>query len=192
MDVGRPRSVEITERALTAARAQFQAGGLEGLNYGAIAASAHTSRTAIYRRWPNKIDLALDLIEQAVRPGSMPLTGSLVEDLTQHAMQNAGNQRAVDKVADPQGLWALLLSPEVLTVYMERIGARQRQIGRSIIHQWVDRDALPVNVNADLILDTLAGLTLFHSVVHARSVTEDEVRAVARSLCQNPPRKPKA
>lgn len=189
MPQGRPRDSDITDRVVELARAQLLEGGLAALNYDALASQAGTSRTAIYRRWPNKIALAREVVESSTLPRVRPATGSVVEDLVQHSMQNVLSQRTVLQGRDAASLWNTILSPEILDHFMERIGSRRRQLGREIIAEGVAREELPTDVDGELLLDALAGLALFRSVVARRPASEQEIRTVIRSLCEAPPRR---
>lgn len=189
MNQGRPRDTDITERVLDLARAQLLDGGLAALNYDALAIGAGTSRTAIYRRWPNRTDLARDVVEASTLPSVRPETGSVVEDLVQHSMQNVLNQQMVLRGRDVSSLWLTILSPEILDHFMKRIGRRRRDLGREIIAAGISREELPADTDQELLLDTLAGLALFRSVVARRPATEHEIRTVVRSLCEAPPRR---
>jgi AcrR family transcriptional regulator len=55
---GRPRDRTIDGRVLAAARDHLARFGYEALSVSAVAAAAGTTRQAVYRRWPNKADLA--------------------------------------------------------------------------------------------------------------------------------------
>ena len=189
MSQGRPRDTDITERVLELARAQLLDGGLAALNYDALASQAGTSRTAIYRRWPSKTALARDVVEASTLPWSRPDSGSVVEDLVQHSMQNVLNQRTVLGGRSAASLWGVILSPEILDHFMEHIGRRRRDLGREIIAAGVARQELPIDTDGELLLDTLAGLALYRSVVARRPASEDEIREVVRSLCSDPPRR---
>lgn len=78
---GRPRDTAIDERALAAARTLLVERGFEATTIQAIAAHAGIHASAIYRRWPSRIEL----IEDAAFPDTTPLevtpTGDLRRDL---------------------------------------------------------------------------------------------------------------
>ncbi|HEY5400825.1 MAG TPA: TetR/AcrR family transcriptional regulator [Trebonia sp.] len=78
---GRPRDDSISERALTAARELLVEHGFEATTIVSVAAQAGVHASALYRRWPSRIEL----IEEAAFPGFSPLavqpTGDLRRDL---------------------------------------------------------------------------------------------------------------
>lgn len=78
---GRPPDVTINERALAATRQLLVDVGFDATNIQAVAAQAGIHASAIYRRWPSRIEL----IEEATFPGFAPesvaATGDLRGDL---------------------------------------------------------------------------------------------------------------
>ncbi|MBL7497978.1 TetR/AcrR family transcriptional regulator [Frankia sp. CNm7] len=78
---GRPRDASIDARALDAARQLLTEDGFAATTIQAVADRAGVHASAIYRRWPSRIEL----IAEAVFPGPSPLnmrpTGDLRRDL---------------------------------------------------------------------------------------------------------------
>ncbi|MFD4604666.1 TetR/AcrR family transcriptional regulator [Streptomyces sp. NPDC058464] len=78
---GRPRDMSINERALTATRELLVQRGFDATTIQAVAEQSGVHASAIYRRWPSRIEL----IEEATFPGLSPLsvqpTGDLRRDL---------------------------------------------------------------------------------------------------------------
>lgn len=78
---GRPRDATIDERVLASTRELLVEHGFDGTTVQAIAARSGVHASAIYRRWPSRIEI----IEQAVFPGlsspSVSPTGDLARDL---------------------------------------------------------------------------------------------------------------
>ncbi|MFD8002892.1 TetR/AcrR family transcriptional regulator [Streptomyces mirabilis] len=78
---GRPRDTSIDERALAAARELLVQRGFDATTIQAVAEHSGVHASAIYRRWPSRIEL----IEEATFPGLSPLsvrpTGDLGRDL---------------------------------------------------------------------------------------------------------------
>ncbi|MEU6379142.1 TetR/AcrR family transcriptional regulator [Streptomyces sp. NPDC046909] len=78
---GRPVDPTISERALAATRELLEQRGFEGTTIQAVAEHSGVHASAIYRRWPSRIEL----ISEATFPGLDPLsvepTGDLRRDL---------------------------------------------------------------------------------------------------------------
>jgi AcrR family transcriptional regulator len=87
MDLGQPskrrRGEELENALLDAAWEQLVDGGFAAFTIDAVAERAHTSRPVIYRRWPDRLALALAALRHTVDrdPVSVPDTGSLREDV---------------------------------------------------------------------------------------------------------------
>lgn len=87
--IGRPRSTEIDEAVLRAARDLLPEVGYLRLSMSAIARRAGTTKPALYRRWPTKAHL----VHEAVFPSAGPevdLDGDLRSDL--RALVEAGRE----------------------------------------------------------------------------------------------------
>lgn len=77
---GRPRSARRSAGVLAAALAEIAEHGISGLAIERVAARAGVSKVTIYRRWPDKVALALAALE-GLPELDVPDTGSLVDDL---------------------------------------------------------------------------------------------------------------
>jgi AcrR family transcriptional regulator len=85
MQAQRRRGQELEDALLQAAWEELLAVGYGGFTIEGVAARAGTSRPVLYRRWPNRGDLAVAAIRYHGRaqPVETPDTGSLREDLIQ-------------------------------------------------------------------------------------------------------------
>jgi AcrR family transcriptional regulator len=72
---GRPRSLEAKHAALAAARALFEKGGYPAATIEAIAARSGVAKTTIYRWWPNRPALLVDLLVQISSAAAPPPAG---------------------------------------------------------------------------------------------------------------------
>lgn len=78
---GRPRDDSIDQRALAAATELLVESGFEGTNMQSIAKRAGLHVSALYRRWPSRIELIEDAIFPGLARPSVAPTGDLVTDL---------------------------------------------------------------------------------------------------------------
>jgi AcrR family transcriptional regulator len=78
---GRPRDANISQRALAATRELLVKRGFDATTIQAVAEHSGVHASAIYRRWPSRVEL----IEEATFPGLSPVsvqpTGNLRDDL---------------------------------------------------------------------------------------------------------------
>lgn len=73
---GRPRSQRARRAILEAARALVEKGGYEAATIEAIAARSGVAKTTIYRWWPNRAALVVDLLVRvAMEAAPLPSTG---------------------------------------------------------------------------------------------------------------------
>ncbi|KUF07084.1 hypothetical protein AUL38_01925 [Leucobacter sp. G161] len=159
--------------------------GLPALRIEAIAQRAKTTKPAIYRRWPKRSDLILDAIERIYAVGDLPDTGNLHGDLAAYV-----NYQPIVGGADGatlQNFAYTVLSPEVLPGFIARFGQARRELGAQILMHWVGQGALPKNLDADLVLDSLLGVLVFRNLLLGKPVTPAEYDQLVGSLISNPP-----
>ncbi|WP_029145956.1 TetR/AcrR family transcriptional regulator [Microbacterium luticocti] len=182
--VGRPTDEELTARILDVGGAMLIADGYARLRVEHIAREAGCGKTAIYRRYPDKATLVAAIIREHISLGDMPDTGSVADDLFEHALQNQRNQ--TDTGDTGNGLRAMF-EPDVFPRLWDDFFRARRDQGVAIIERGIARGELPADVDADLILDTIAGLTLYRQSVKGIRLTADHYRAVIAALLQTPP-----
>ena len=78
---GRPRDASIDADALQAARLLLEEVGFEGTTMQAIAARADVHASALYRRWPSRIELIEDAVTPTLAVVAKPPSGDLATDL---------------------------------------------------------------------------------------------------------------
>ncbi|HET6950830.1 MAG TPA: TetR/AcrR family transcriptional regulator [Acidimicrobiales bacterium] len=78
---GRPRDTTIDARALAATRELLVEAGLDGTTVQAVALRSGLHASAIYRRWPTRLDLVHDAAFADLPPGRVRPTGLLRDDL---------------------------------------------------------------------------------------------------------------
>ncbi len=182
---GRPRDEALTERVLSEVATHILSDGLPALRIEAIAQRAKTTKPAIYRRWPKRADLILDAIERIYAVGELPDTGDLHGDLAAYV-----NYQPVVGGADGatlQNFAYTVLSPEVLPGFIARFGKARRELGAEILTHWVERGALPRNLDVDLVLDSVLGVLVFRNLLLGKPVSPAEYDQLLGSLILNPP-----
>src|ERR1700681_1371283 len=78
---GRPRDRRLDEALLEAGLAVFLEAGYSAASLAEIARRAGVGTPAIYRRWPTKADMAIDVVEHLAEAEAIPDTGSIRDDL---------------------------------------------------------------------------------------------------------------
>jgi AcrR family transcriptional regulator len=84
---GRPRDPRLDGALLEAGLAVFLESGYHAASLAEIARRAGVGTPAIYRRWPTKADMAMDIVEHVAEPEPIPDTGSIRDDLVAFMVQ---------------------------------------------------------------------------------------------------------
>jgi len=94
--VERRRGKVLEDAVLDAAWSELLEGGYARFTMEAVAARAHTSRPVLYRRWPNRADLAIAAIRHFMHqhPLKIPDTGNVRGDLIA-LLQQFSKERAL-------------------------------------------------------------------------------------------------
>jgi AcrR family transcriptional regulator len=94
--VERRRGKALEDAVLDAAWSELLDGGYARFTMEAVAARAHTSRPVLYRRWPNRADLAIAAIRHFMHqhPLKIPDTGNVRGDLIA-LLQQFSKERAL-------------------------------------------------------------------------------------------------
>ncbi|MDH6704364.1 AcrR family transcriptional regulator [Kitasatospora sp. MAA19] len=172
---GRPRS-EAAEQAILAAVEDLMAGGttLSELTIEGIATAAGVGKATIYRRWPNKEALLVDVVSRLEVPMPTATGGTARDDLIEMIdyMRRRGlakRSRWVLKAAfgQMQGL------PELYNAYRERVIKPRREAALALVRRAVDEGVLRSDLDVDLLGDMLMGPILYRSILTDDSDLED-------------------
>ena len=173
---GRPRS-ETARKAILAAAAELLLDrGLPGVSMDAVAERAGVSKATIYRWWPTKETLALDMLYNEwtkVTPQQYE-SGSLRIDLL--ALLLAWSRLASGR---PYGrvVAALLMegrtNPAFSAEYRRRMVEPRREQARAIFGQAIERGEIPAETKVEVAIDLLYG-PLYHRLLHGHAPLDDQ------------------
>ncbi|MBS1906715.1 MAG: TetR/AcrR family transcriptional regulator [Actinobacteria bacterium] len=183
--IGRPTDEELTARILAETREQLLRDGYAGLKIDRIVRAVGCGKSAVYRRYTDKAALVTAAIVHVTILGDVPDTGSVRDDLLVHAQQNQETQSG--SLSGTIGL--VLFDPDVFPLVWEQFLVHRRDAGRLILDRAIARGELPADTAKDIILDTVAGLTLYHQTVKGRALSPDDYRGVIDALIRTPPRR---
>jgi AcrR family transcriptional regulator len=148
---GRARDAAIDERVLAVAGRHLALAGYEAMSLAAVAEEAGTTRQALYRRWPNKADLATAVVagmeedREAVShdPSDDPFT-ALAAELTdfQRGVSRPGRLSLVGTMLQDA------TEADVLARYRSRVIAPRRRRLRAILER-AQRSGM-IDADADL------------------------------------------
>ncbi len=164
---GRPRS-EAAEQAIFAAVEQLMESGasLSGLTVEGIAAQAGVGKATIYRRWPNKEALLVDVVARLEAPEPELAGDSVREDLVELVdyMRRRGlakRSRWVLKAA----LGQMSSWPELQTAYRQRVILPRRELLRSVVRRGIAAGELRADLGEDLLAEILLGPILVRTIL---------------------------
>ncbi len=149
--------------------------GLAEVSMDAVAARAGVSKATIYRWWPTKETLALDVLYQewaSVPPARD--TGSLRGDLLSLLLPWARLARS-----RPYGrLMAALITesradPAFGRRYRERFVEPRRDQARAVFRRATERGEIPAAVKVEVALDMLYG-PIYHRLLHGHAPLTDQ------------------
>lgn len=182
---GRPRSQRARSAVLDAARALFEEGGYTAATIEAIAARAGVAKTTIYRWWPNRPALVVDLLLQIAAAAAPPPAGpdplrALRTELLRVAV-------AADDL--PGRLLLSLLGeaqrdPEVRAALMQGLFDPRRRATARVIRQAQVSGALRGDVPPLLAVDLLFGPLFYRRFIRQESITQGFVKRVFENVLE--------
>jgi len=157
------RKTGTAERALTTAAEILRRNGYSRLTIERVAAESGVAKTTIYRRWPTKAALCMELyLDVAGRELHDPDTGDIASDLRH--ICNMVVRLQTRTVAGPAfiGLIAEALSnPESSASFLAEFAKRRRELTRRVLKRAIRRGEIRAETDVDLVIDTLGGATTF-------------------------------
>jgi AcrR family transcriptional regulator len=179
---GRPREPETDERIIAAAQRLLASQGFVRMSMDAVALEAGVTKPTIYRRYPNKIDLALAAVVAFCDlnpPKYKALTrADLIAQLKQF-------RAAMDRPNGMSLLGTMLAeeseNPELLARFREYLVIPRRQAIQEILQAAKTRHELKPNPNLELVTNMLIGTYYAQYLAghsFAKSWEEDVVDAV--------------
>jgi len=168
-----PRSAR--GRALACAGAILRRDGYTGLAMERVAAESGVAKTTLYRHWPTKAALCMDLyLEEAGRELRDPDTGDVAKDL--EYLVNHVVRLQTKPVAGPAFLGLIAeaqINPGSRDAFLAEFAERRRQITRQVLRRAIKRGQIRSDVDVDLLIDALGGAVTFrlmqgHAPLNAR------------------------
>jgi AcrR family transcriptional regulator len=176
---GRPRSAPTDARILDAALMEFADFGYEGLKFYRVAERAGVPRSTLYRRWTNKLVLAM----------------AVVNDITErHRPANLGDPRndfasalndvvlSVNHGADGRCVAALaaakLHNSQLAEHWAERLERPRREQIHALLQGGIERGDVREDLDIDTVIDLLVSVVPYHMLFNRESMPDDYGRRV--------------
>ncbi len=155
---GRPRDPNLDEAAIQAAVTLIVESGYHSLTMDRIATRAGVSKAALYRRWPNKLELVVGAVEHfAAAKLRLPDTGDARADVTEYLLAFVREGRAQVKIYEALGA-ALASEPELAERCRETLRGEFSTAFRTIVERAVERGQLPADTDVALLADVAPAL----------------------------------
>ena len=175
---GRAAEVVAAVHAATAALLQEQ--GYERMEIPNIAERAGVNKTSIYRRWPGKAELVMDVALARMRSEvPLPDTGNLHGDLTALLRTIA----AALATSFAGGLLRALISREHEPGVAEaraRFWKERISISGELLTRAIARGELPSACDTRLLLELAVAPLFFRALVTGEPITDAEITAIAK------------
>jgi AcrR family transcriptional regulator len=190
--LGRPRSEEAGRAVLAAARALIDEGGYPAATIEAIAARSGVAKTTIYRRWPNRATLVVDLLMRIATEAVPIPTG---RD-PQRALRT--EMRGVASVADelPGRLLMYLLGeaqhdPEVQAAIVDGIFRPRTEASARAVRRAQAEKSLREDVPPHVAVDLYFGPIFYRMFVRHEPPNEAFMQQVYKYVTEGLREKPK-
>ncbi|MFJ4920647.1 TetR-like C-terminal domain-containing protein [Streptomyces sp. NPDC088725] len=165
----------VTDAIMTAMFEELAAVGYGKLSVEAVAKRAGAGKAAIYRRWPSKQAMVIELVTQvAIRTADDPDTGSLRGDLRAFlAAAEAGLRHPLASRIIPDLFAESGRTPELAEAMRPRISQVRREQAGALLQRAVERGELSADLNVPLALDFLVGPLYWRLTVLAAPTDPD-------------------
>lgn len=145
-----------------------------------VAAESGVAKTTLYRRWPTKAALCMELyLEIAGRELHVPDTGDLAGDL--RVIADAVVRLQTRTIAGPAFLGLIAeaqINPESRRAFVAEFAERRRTVTREVLARAKRRGEIPRDADIDLIIDALGGAVTFRLLQGHAPLTKKFTKAL--------------
>ena len=176
---GRPRSPQVRDAILGAARALLQEAGVGGITMEAVAERAGVGKPTVYRWWPNRHAVAMaalmaaPTLNPARRRTRSPLRALREQLLTVADTLDSRQGRSVTAMiasADPD--------TEIAKAFRHHFVLERRNEGRALLMRAIEAGEVRPQVDVDAALDQLYGALFFRVLMGHAPADAAFVRAL--------------
>jgi AcrR family transcriptional regulator len=176
---GRPRSPQVRDAILSAARALLQESGVAGLTMEAVAERAGVGKPTVYRWWPNRHAVAMAaLMEAATERPARTRTRSPLRALREQLLAVS------DTLGSRQGrsVTTMIASAdpdtEIAKAFRHHFVLERRNEGRALLLRAIEAGEVRPQIDVDTALDQLYGALFFRVLMGHAPADAAFVRAL--------------
>ncbi|OJF12568.1 TetR/AcrR family transcriptional regulator [Couchioplanes caeruleus] len=158
--------------------------GYGRLSIEAVARRAGVGKTAVYRRWSNKLEMVLEIVSGvAERSVPMPDTGSLATDLQllMFVVSKALQHRIASQII-PDLMAEAARNPKIAETLQRALRTHQLAVGEKIVGQAVERGELPTGADPELAVDLMVGPLYWRLAVSRTPIGDDYLERLAGAV----------
>ena len=182
--IGARRNPDSAEAILEAAEAVLRENGYAGFSIEAVARRARAGKPTIYRWWPSKAALLLDIYQRQKRDIVYADTGDLAEDLYLFLDSLFRHWRDTPTGGIFRSLIAEAQSDPTASEALAAYAAGRRAHTGKLIERAQARGEVRADVESTLVADLIASFAWVHSLTNRLDVDEAELRAAVRIITQ--------
>jgi AcrR family transcriptional regulator len=175
----RRRGDALVEAIHEATMTELAIQGYDGLTIEGVAERAQTGKASIYRRWPNKLELALDALETHMPPiGATPNTGSVREDLLVVMRKFAKHMNSQAGCAMRACMTDVKSHAELAAAVRERLVAPRKQVMFDVLARGIERGEVRPDALSDRVVELGPMLLNAESMHRGRALRDGDVVAI--------------
>jgi AcrR family transcriptional regulator len=150
---------EVTGGIVEAVLDELATVGYGRLSMDGVARRARAGKAALYRRWPSKQDMVLDVVTSISVPATETgSSGDLVSDVVEivHGVNDWLSDTRMSRIL-PDLLAEAKRSPELADALTTRLGVTRREHGHTVIEAAIRRGDVSPDVDVEYAIDLMAG-----------------------------------
>jgi AcrR family transcriptional regulator len=177
--VGRPRSQAADDAILKAATKMFYKQPYQDVSMEAIAAEAGVSKATLYRRWPNKSMLAVEVLIDIVLAEQLTFKGESYRDRLLQNLKALRNMLASDYSDVIVSIIAETQHDRALRdIFYEHFLKPVQAIGDAELERAIQMGEVKDIVDKDLFFDQMFGFFYYRFLVAHKPVTDAEIETI--------------
>lgn len=175
IDLAHRRRLGSRDRALAAATRILLNEGYAQLTMERVARESGVAKTTLYRRWPTKAALCMQLyLDAAGRELRDPETGNVAHDLKRVVeivvrlqTRTVAGPAFIGLIAEAQ------LNPESRGPFLAEFAERRRSVTRNVLRRAMKRGELRPDTDVELVIDALGGAITFRLLQGHAPINQD-------------------
>jgi AcrR family transcriptional regulator len=163
----------VTEAIRAAVFEELAAVGYGRMSIEAVARRAGVGKTAVYRRWPSKLQMVIDVVSAVAVQIPAPDTGTLLGDLRAllGVISFALRHPLASQIV-PDLLAEAARNPDIAQTLRNALRESQTGISAVLIRNAIARGELPADTDPELALDMIIGPLYWRLAVNRAPVTK--------------------